>query len=502
MGTWAEDPELLATFRAEVEERLASLSAGLLQLESNASPRQLIAGLFRDAHTVKGSARMMGLTAVLQTAHAAEDLLGALRDGRFEVRRDYVDLLLATVDGISRSIASNPTPAVDEYLTELVNALRGALEGDDPVTIPRMSQPSPPAPEPHTAPPVVPRGRKRTLIVPAPPTVAAPPTLDAPPSLTVSLPAPPAAVNAAVPLVDGGGERAVDSVRVTSQRVYDLLDVVGEAELDARRVEHRLAADAPGHVKFLTDGQLKEFLEAVQGDSRTNVLAAPKLMVLNGQAATINITDRHLFLTGVDMVKAGGQISFAPKNEAVPVGLRMSVQPVVSADRRSVYLNLKVNQTDLASGAVPLFPVTVPVKPASGDEAAPGKPVVLTQFIQQPTLNTVAVDQTLTIPDGGTAVLSGWTKVTEAHTRLQHARAEQGAVRQPPLPERRHRKRDAASVRAGDAAHHRPRGGRDARRRRPRRLPRLGTCRPAATAAGTEEQEHARGVETTTPTAR
>jgi len=105
VGTWAEDPELLATFRAEVEERLASLSAGLLQLESNASPRQLIAGLFRDAHTVKGSARMMGLTAVLQTAHAAEDLLGALRDGRFQVRRDYVDLLLATVDGVSRSIA-------------------------------------------------------------------------------------------------------------------------------------------------------------------------------------------------------------------------------------------------------------------------------------------------------------------------------------------------------------------------------------------------------------
>ena len=87
MGTWAEDPELLATFRAEVDERLASLSAGLLQLESNGAPRQLIAGLFRDAHTVKGSARMMGLTTVLQTAHAAEDLLGALRDGLMRRQR-------------------------------------------------------------------------------------------------------------------------------------------------------------------------------------------------------------------------------------------------------------------------------------------------------------------------------------------------------------------------------------------------------------------------------
>ena len=61
MPGWADDPELLATFRAEVEERVASLQAGLLALETHPSPRQVVAGLFRDAHTVKGSARMLGL---------------------------------------------------------------------------------------------------------------------------------------------------------------------------------------------------------------------------------------------------------------------------------------------------------------------------------------------------------------------------------------------------------------------------------------------------------
>ena len=45
MGGWGDDPELLATFRAEVEERLASLQSGLLALESHASPRQVVAGL-------------------------------------------------------------------------------------------------------------------------------------------------------------------------------------------------------------------------------------------------------------------------------------------------------------------------------------------------------------------------------------------------------------------------------------------------------------------------
>ena len=58
---WADDPELVATFRAEVEDRLASLCDGLLRLEKHPSPRQLVTGLFRDAHTVKGSARMLGL---------------------------------------------------------------------------------------------------------------------------------------------------------------------------------------------------------------------------------------------------------------------------------------------------------------------------------------------------------------------------------------------------------------------------------------------------------
>src|SRR5512139_524969 len=115
MKGWASDPELVATFRAEVDERLASLCEGLLRLENHASPRQLVAGLFRDAHTVKGSARMLGLDAVVDVAHRAEDLLGALRDGRVTVRKDLVDLLLVAADGISRSLpgADRPVSADD-----------------------------------------------------------------------------------------------------------------------------------------------------------------------------------------------------------------------------------------------------------------------------------------------------------------------------------------------------------------------------------------------------
>jgi chemotaxis protein histidine kinase CheA len=111
MTAWGDDPELLATFRAEVEERLASLQAGLLTLEDSGNPKKAVGALFRDAHTVKGSAGMLGLTGVLHVSHSMEDLLGALRDGRFAVRTDLVDLLLASCDAIGRRLpaASCPT---------------------------------------------------------------------------------------------------------------------------------------------------------------------------------------------------------------------------------------------------------------------------------------------------------------------------------------------------------------------------------------------------------
>ena len=75
MSSWADDPELVATFRQEVEDRLASLCDGLLKLENHPQPRHLIRELARDAHTVKGSATMWGLDNVVELAHRATQWL-------------------------------------------------------------------------------------------------------------------------------------------------------------------------------------------------------------------------------------------------------------------------------------------------------------------------------------------------------------------------------------------------------------------------------------------
>ncbi|MCW2672409.1 MAG: Gliding motility regulatory protein [Frankiales bacterium] len=191
MPAWGDDPELLATFRAEVEERLASLQSGLLQLEAHQSPRQVVTLLFRDAHTVKGSARMLGLEGVLHVAHNMEDLLGALRDGRFAVRKDHVDLLLAACDGISRALPGEDAvddAALQPLVDALVDALVGAVGGAEPCDVPTLA--------------------------------------------AVQVPEQAVAVEDVATSRQGS-----DSVRVAASKVYDLLDVVGEADLGARRVE-------------------------------------------------------------------------------------------------------------------------------------------------------------------------------------------------------------------------------------------------------------------------
>jgi chemotaxis protein histidine kinase CheA len=373
MGTWAEDPELLATFRAEVDERLASLSAGLLQLESNGAPRQLIAGLFRDAHTVKGSARMMGLTTVLQTAHAAEDLLGALRDGRFQVKREYVDLLLATVDGIGRSVAAPGAAAVDEYLGELIDALRGALDGDDPVRIPRMAQPGAapaparapargraraaknalPASEADSTPLVVPSGGSVPFIV-AQPGIATAAALSLPPVSVASVTAPmPAVLEAPLGLgLERPGERAVDSVRVTSQRVYDLLDVVGEAELDARRVEQNaervieLAVDQKRWLRALRDAVAASGAD-LPGEIETavyNVMSVTDQMQSSGHQLRELVEDSRGRLA---LVRDGAMgLAMVPVRRVVTAFPRL-VRDVASSTGKDVRLNLVGEDVEL-----------------------------------------------------------------------------------------------------------------------------------------------------------
>jgi len=166
---------------------------------------------------------------------------------------------------------------------------------------------------------------------------------------------------------------------------------------------------ATSDLVFLNHSQLFSLLKMAQGDGHTNCLLAPTLTMPNGQRSQFAVQDQQYFVTGLK-VSTNGQVVFVPENRAFTTGVQFSVQPVVSADRKFVRVNLKASKTDLATPYVPLIPVTTFIKPEGG---AKGQPVPFTQYIQQPEFTTLALDRTVEIPDGGTVVMGNWKTLRE-----------------------------------------------------------------------------------------
>jgi type II secretory pathway component GspD/PulD (secretin) len=165
-------------------------------------------------------------------------------------------------------------------------------------------------------------------------------------------------------------------------------------------------------VTFFSDEQLLKFCEASQAHQGTNVMQAPKITMLNGQDVTLRVTNMQFFATSVHLHWDGEKVFGIPINEGIDTGVMMSMQPLVSADGHSVQLHFSANLRSLESQKVGLSPVTTEIMPVhKPDEEA--KPVVFTQFIQTPKVLTLSVDKVLAIPQGQTAVLSGWKQKHE-----------------------------------------------------------------------------------------
>ena len=91
--------EDLKVFLEEAEEQLQLLDDEVIRLEKETTEEGL-AGIFRAAHTMKGSSAMLGYTAMTQVAHAMESLLDKLRNGEVAVTSEVVDALLHSLDAL------------------------------------------------------------------------------------------------------------------------------------------------------------------------------------------------------------------------------------------------------------------------------------------------------------------------------------------------------------------------------------------------------------------
>lgn len=125
------DMSMLELFRMEAESHSQSLGAGLLELEKNQSPDR-VEPLMRAAHSMKGAARIVGLSDAVALAHAMEDLLVSCQKGETTLNSSQIDLLLAATD-IYKDISQLDTDSVQNYLTgkkALMDCMEKALRGD------------------------------------------------------------------------------------------------------------------------------------------------------------------------------------------------------------------------------------------------------------------------------------------------------------------------------------------------------------------------------------
>jgi two-component system, chemotaxis family, sensor kinase CheA len=97
-------PALRETFRAEVEELLVNLDAGLLELERVRDSDATIERLFRAGHTLKGIGGVIGWIEFMRMTYALESVLDHLRTGALAASDELVGAVFAGVDSVKRMV--------------------------------------------------------------------------------------------------------------------------------------------------------------------------------------------------------------------------------------------------------------------------------------------------------------------------------------------------------------------------------------------------------------
>lgn len=114
------DLALLGDFIAESRDSMAGAESALLELEANPEDIEAVNTVFRAFHTVKGTAAFMGLDRLAEFAHHAESLLSRVRDRELPYTQAVANLALRSND----------------VLGEFLEAVENAVQRQQPVVLP------------------------------------------------------------------------------------------------------------------------------------------------------------------------------------------------------------------------------------------------------------------------------------------------------------------------------------------------------------------------------
>jgi type II secretory pathway component GspD/PulD (secretin) len=217
---------------------------------------------------------------------------------------------------------------------------------------------------------------------------------------------------------------------------------------------------------ILSDVEAFFFINAATGDKRSNLMFAPKVTLFNGQQAQVSNTVQRPFVIGLIPTVGFFSVGFQPIIRAIPEGIILNVQAVISADRRYVRLTVfpQFNtitdvftfsfsggssnqqgqtgggQQGQQGGAGGGFGGGAAGQGGQGgqfgfggiggatgqtgqsgqssqggqqNQGGQNQQAATTQTVQQPVLESVNVTTTVSVPDGGTVLLGGIKRLRE-----------------------------------------------------------------------------------------
>jgi len=195
---------------------------------------------------------------------------------------------------------------------------------------------------------------------------------------------------------------------------------------------------------ILSDIEAFFLIQAAQGNTRSNVMQAPKVTLFNGQNATISDMVQRPFVTSVVPVVGDFAAAQQPVITVLSEGTAVNVQAVISSDRRFVRLTLVPFFSQIGKVEEFQFEGSRSTKTKSSDEKSgvdgeadvaggPGLGAGLTTgikadreqevrssgtTIQLPEFIITSVQTTVSVPDGGTVLLGGIKRLREGRNEF------------------------------------------------------------------------------------
>lgn len=192
---------------------------------------------------------------------------------------------------------------------------------------------------------------------------------------------------------------------------------------------------------ILSDIEAYFLIQAAQGNTRSNVMQAPKVTLFNGQQAFVSDTRQRPFVTAVIPVVGDFSAAQQPVITVLNEGTAVNVQAVVSNDRRFVRLTLVPFFSQIGRVEEFQFEGSRSTRSKSSDEKSGGDVelpgmnglVGLTNgqsaarelelqsngtTIQLPEFLFTTVTTTVSVPDGGTVLLGGIKRLREGRNEF------------------------------------------------------------------------------------